>query len=71
MLNCSEKWRLPINAQKTNWMRFGDFKEPTAYQLGRIEIFETNEHKDLGVLFDKQLFFEKHKMPNCKSLSHN
>lgn len=65
-VNRLSKWcdsnRLNLNADKCFFINFSNKKSPLnhSYLLNNVQITQTNEIKDLGVLFDNKLKFDRH-----------
>lgn len=56
----SQAWELPLNVQKTEWMRIGRSLVEGSYFLGHCLITKNDCHKDLGIIFDSKLNFKNH-----------
>ena len=57
-----DKWRLKLNAQKSQTIRFSNKRKPPPKQvmLGNQSIQFVKEVKYLGVIFDEKLLFKRH-----------
>jgi hypothetical protein len=60
ILRWSEENSLPLNLRKCCTMYFGTNNESTAYSIGQFSISITTCERDLGVLIDRRLKFDKH-----------
>ena len=60
----SEKWQLLFNASKCKVVHYGHNNPKTVYNIVSngiyVDIEECQEERDLGVLFDQQLKFDRH-----------
>ena len=56
----SAKWLLPFNEDKCSDIHYGKRNAQHNYTLNGKEIEKSTEEKDLGVLFDSSLEFERH-----------
>ena len=52
--------KMPINTDKTVFIRFGNSRCPSSYSIDSTFIKQVDVTKDLGVLFDKKLSFNEH-----------
>ena len=55
----STKWMLPLNAAKCKVMHIGHHNPQLAYNLNGVPIKVTDEEKDLGIVIDSQLNFQR------------
>ena len=54
------KWKMEFNIDKCKIMHLGRLNPGHTYTMGDTELTETTEEKDLGVLVDNELHFDKH-----------
>ena len=56
----ARKWKMEFNVGKCKIMHLGKDNPKNRYYMGGAELAVTSEEKDLGVVFDETLEFEKH-----------
>ena len=56
----ARKWKMDFNVGKCKIMHLGKENPKNKYYMGGAELMVTSEEKDLGVVFDEALEFEKH-----------
>ena len=56
----ADKWKMEFNVNKCKIMHLYRLNPKHTYTMSRVELFETTEEKDLGVLVDDKLDFGKH-----------
>ena len=56
----AERWKMEFNVDKCKIMHLGRTNPKNSYNMGVNNLTETTEEKDLGVLIDNELKFEKH-----------
>ena len=54
------RWKMEFNVDKCKIMHLGRLNPGHTYTMGDTELSETTEEKDLGVLVDNKLQFDKH-----------
>ena len=54
------KWKMEFNVSKCKIMHLGKDNPNNVYTMGGIALTETTEERDLGVLVDDKLIFDKH-----------
>ena len=56
----ARKWRMEFNVDKCKVMHLGSSNPGHTYNMGGANLTVTTEEKDLGVIFDDRLEFDKH-----------
>ena len=56
----ADRWKMSFNIDKCKVMHLGSSNPKHAYSMGGRNLMETATEKDLGVLFDSELDFDKH-----------
>lgn len=60
LVKWSQKWQLGFNESKCKVLHLGNSNKQKNYTMSNIILEETKEEKDLGVIVDKELKFNKH-----------
>ena len=56
----ANKWKMEFNVDKCKVMHLGRLNPKHTYTMGDRDLTVTSEEKDLGVIFDENLEFDKH-----------
>ena len=56
----ANKWKMEFNVDKCKIMHLGKTNPKHTYTMGGVDLAETTEERDLGVLVDNNLEFDKH-----------
>ena len=56
----ANKWKMEFNVEKCKIMHLGKANPKHTYTMGGVELAETTVERDLGVLVDNCLEFDKH-----------
>ena len=56
----AEKWKMEFNVGKCKIMHLGKKNPKHSYTMGGVELEKTSEERDLGVLVDDRLEFDRH-----------
>ena len=56
----ADKWKMEFNVDKCKIMHLGRLNPKHTYTMGNRDLAVTSEEKDLGVIFDENLEFDKH-----------
>ena len=59
LIDWSDKWLLKFNKTKCKHLHFGN-NQVKKYKLGNLEISQTENEKDLGIIIDNSLKFQNH-----------
>ena len=56
----SQKWQLPFNVNKCKVLHIGKTNPRVNYIMNDVQLADTKQEKDLGVIVDEELNFHKH-----------
>ena len=56
----ADKWQMKFNVEKCKVMHLGGSNPRHSYSMDGIELATTSEEKDLGILVDEELKFDRH-----------
>ena len=56
----ADKWKMEFNVDKCKVMHIGRDNPGHAYTMGGVDLTVTREERDLGVLIDDRLEFDRH-----------
>ena len=60
VMEWANKWKMEFNVDKCKVMHLGRKNPKSNYKMAEVNLEETIEEKDLGVLIDNKLSFGKH-----------